>query len=162
MQDSPDLKVVWIGEVFYAEVKHFRRKLQDEIDEQAMRQASGRMVGPIGDTRRLEGKRPYEQIADVASRKKSQYIDGATNILIVDSASPSMELMAKSAANEYSEGIRNSPQDSALRRLHGIMIINEWAQVAGGLRNVDFALTEKGFGSISRELRMALAAIRLG
>jgi hypothetical protein len=162
MQDAPDLKIVWLGELWYAEVKHILRKRQDVIDEDAMRHASGRMVGPIGDTRRLEGKRPYEQIADIALRKKRQYIDGAVNILIVDSASPSMELMARSAANEYSEQIRKHPQDLALRRLHGIMIINEWTRVTGGFRNVDFALTEPGFGSISRELTLALRAIRLG
>lgn len=83
MRESPDLMIEWVGELFYAEVKHFRRKRQDEIDDQAMRWASGSFAGPLARTERLEGKRPYEQICDVACRKKHQYIDGAINILVI-------------------------------------------------------------------------------
>ncbi len=40
MRDSPDLEVEWRDENFYAEVKHFRRTQQDELDEVAMRRAN--------------------------------------------------------------------------------------------------------------------------
>jgi hypothetical protein len=40
MQDRPDLKIEWLGVVFYAEVKHFNGKEQDQRDEAAMRRSS--------------------------------------------------------------------------------------------------------------------------
>ncbi|HYL73377.1 MAG TPA: hypothetical protein VEU96_04190 [Bryobacteraceae bacterium] len=162
MRDCPDLMIEWLGEVFYAEVKHFRRKKQDEIDDQAMRRACGTLVGPLAQTEKLEGRRPYEQICDVACRKKHQYIDGAINILVIDSASESLGLMAKSGANEYSDEVRNTPHDLELRRLHGIMIINVWGRVAGGFCNVDFGMTESGFEGMSYDLATALEEIRVG
>jgi hypothetical protein len=162
MRDSPDLMIEWRGELFYAEVKHFKRKKQDEIDDQAMRQVSGIFAGPLAQTEKLEGKRPYEQICDVARRKKHQYIDDAINILVIDSASESLELMAKSGANEYSEELRKTPQDLKLVRLHGIMIINVWARMAEGFRNVDFAMTESGFAAMSHHLALSLQTIRAG
>ncbi|MDQ6705675.1 MAG: hypothetical protein M3Z85_06895 [Acidobacteriota bacterium] len=35
MQDRPDLAAVLKGERFYAEVKHFNRKMQDNLNEEA-------------------------------------------------------------------------------------------------------------------------------
>lgn len=162
MRDSPDLMIEWRGETFYAEVKHFRRKRQDEIDEEAMTNASGVLAGPIGQTQRLEGRRPYEQISDVALRKKRQYVDDAINILVIDSASESLELMASSAANEYSSEIRKIPNDRALHRLHGIMIINVWSRVGGVPSNVDFGITQAGVRTMTYELAHALESIRVG
>jgi hypothetical protein len=162
MRDSPDLMIEWRGETFYAEVKHFRRKEQDEIDEEAMRNASGVLVGPLGLTEKLEDRKPYEQISDVARRKKGQYIDGAINILVIDSASESLDLMAKSGANEYSEEIRKAPHDTQLQRLHGIMIINIGGTVGGAPSNVDFGITQPGFRTMSFELARALESIRVG
>lgn len=162
MRDRPDLMIEGLGELFYAEVKHFRRKRQDEVDYQAMRQSPGTMTGPLAQTQKLEGKRPYEQICDVARRKKHQYIDRAINILVIDSASESLDLMAKSGANEYSDELRKTPHDLELRRLHGIMIINVWSRVAGGFRNVDFAMTESGNMAMTCGLDEALQGIRVG
>jgi hypothetical protein len=162
MRDSPDLMIEWLGELFYGEVKHFRRKRQDEIDDHAMRELSENFAGPLGQTQRLEGKRPYEQICDVARRKKHQYVAGAINVLVIDSASESLELMAKSAANEYSDEFHKTPRDVRLRRLHGIMIINVWARMTGGLCNVDFGMTEFGFTAMSYRLATSLQGIRTG
>lgn len=90
MRDSPDLEVEWLDAMFYAEVKHINRKEQDKLDEAAMRSAHDELVR-IGDTYRIENRHPYEQIYDVARKKKHQYIDGAFNILVIDSSSESME-----------------------------------------------------------------------
>src|SRR5579862_358171 len=95
MRDSPDLMIEWLGELFYAEVKHFLRKEQDEIDERAEKDARGLFV-TVGNTFPTEKKRPWEQISDVASKKKNQYVDGATNILAIESSSESLEDMATS------------------------------------------------------------------
>jgi hypothetical protein len=162
MRDSPDLMIDWLGERFYAEVKHFRRKQQDEIDDSAMRAASGTMAGPLAQTQKLEGKTPWEQICDVARRKKHQYINDAINILVIDSASESLELMAGSGANEYSDELRKAPHDLELQRLHAVMIINVWGRVAGGFCNVDLGLTEPGLKGMSYDLATALGNIRVG
>jgi hypothetical protein len=146
MRDSPDLKVEWLGAMFYAEVKHFNRKEQDELDEAAMRSAHGEFV-MVGDTFPIEKRRSYEQISDVARRKKHTYVDGAFNILVIDSSSesidgPGAEPMARSAAREYDVELYKTPYDAALRNLHGIMLITSWGSVGWNSRNVGFAMTE--------------------
>jgi hypothetical protein len=70
--------------------------------------------------------------------------DGAINILAIDSSSDSMlppEPMARSAAREYDEELRKTPQDLALRRLYGIMLITSWGSVGWNARNVGFEMT---------------------
>ena len=89
-------------------------------------------------------------------------MDGSTNILVIDSSSESLEEMATSGANEYSDELRKTPNDLALRRLHGIMIINVWGSVGGGLRNVDFATTKYPLQPMSYKLAMAFREIRIG
>jgi len=98
----------------------------------------------------------------VARRKKNQYVDGAINVLVIDSASESLDLMAKSGANEYSDEIRKTPKDAALQRLHGIMIINVWSKVGGVPSNVDFGITQPGLRTMNVELARALESIRVG
>ena len=41
----------------------------------------------VGDIAKTEGRHSYEQISDVARKKKGQYVDGAINILVIDSSS---------------------------------------------------------------------------
>jgi hypothetical protein len=138
MRDSPDLKVEWLGELFYAEVKHFRRTQQDELDEVAMRSANGEFV-TVGDP-----VRRYKDMCAVARKKKHQYVGGALNILVIDSSSDAIlpaDAMARSAADEYDEELRKTPQDLALRRLNGIMLITAWGSVGSNSRNVAFAFT---------------------
>jgi hypothetical protein len=121
MRDSPDLKIEWLGVVFYAEVKHFNRNEQDRRDEAAMRSARGEFVMD-GDIRQSEGSGSYEQMSDAARKKTPQYVDGAINILVIDSSSESMDsvdVMALSGMREYDEELRKTPHDVALRRLHG-------------------------------------------
>jgi hypothetical protein len=143
MRDSPDLEIEWLGVKFYAEVKHFNRKEHDEIDEAAMRRAPGEVL-IVGDTARLEGRSSYQQMSDVARKKKRQYVDGAINILVIDSSSESMlpaEAMARSAVKEYDEELCKTPHDVALRRLYGIMLITSWGSVGWNSRNVGFEMT---------------------
>jgi hypothetical protein len=164
MRDSPDLKVEWLGAMFYAEVKHINRKEQDELDEVAMRSAHGEFVR-VGDTYRIEKRHSYEQISDVARRKRHQYIDGALNILVIDSSSESLgfaDAMALSGVREYDEELRKTPHDSALRRLHGIMLITSWGSVGWNSRNVAFARTEHAVPSMTWSLVQALNSIGRG
>jgi len=41
MQDRPDLTVFLKGEKFYVEVKHFNRKAQDDLNDEAERTCAG-------------------------------------------------------------------------------------------------------------------------
>jgi hypothetical protein len=50
MRDKPDLYVTLRGESFYAEVKHFNRKEQDDFDEEAQRNAPEYEFVRVGDT----------------------------------------------------------------------------------------------------------------
>ena len=145
MQDRPDLKIEWLGVVFYAEVKHFNRKEPDQHDEAAMRSARNELAMD-GDIRKSEGRSSYEQMSDVARKKTPQYVDGAINILVIDSSSDCMDYvdeMALSGMREYNEELRKTPNDVALRRLHGIMLISDWGSVGPNSRNVGFAMAWK-------------------
>ncbi len=159
MRDSPDLKVDWLGDTFYAEVKHFKRKKQDQLDEAAERNAPGDMLAPVGNTLKLEGRHPLEQLSDVMRRKRDQYMDGAVNILVVDSRSESMELMAQSAVNEFDDQVLKTPGDQALRKLNGIMLITSWSSTDG---NVEFCRTQRPTVPMSPRLALALDNVRKG
>jgi hypothetical protein len=143
MQDRPDLSVVLSGERFYAEVKHFNRKTQDDLNDEAERNAPEFEFVLLEDTTRTEGISPYRQIADVAIKKAkaNQYREGEINILIIDSDSETLHLMARSGAQEFSDDKCREPLDSPVHRLNGIMLITSLFGVRGGPWNVDFAIT---------------------
>ena len=162
MRDKPDLFVKLRGESFYAEVKHFNRKEQDDLDEEAERNAPELELVRIGDTVPLEGKTPWRQIANVAINKASSYIDGAVNILVIHSDSDALHRRCESGANEFSDDMKLTPPDSPLRRLTGIMIINCLMGFRGGPSNVEFAPTQYPLQRMSVRLFEALADIRTG
>lgn len=162
MQDRPDLAAVLKGERFYAEVKHFNRKAQDELNDEAERTAPEFEFVPLEDTTRTEGKSPYRQIADVAIKKADQYREGEVNILIIDSDSETLHLMARSGAQEFSDDKQHEPLESPLHRLNGIMLITSLVGVRGGPWNVDFALTRSPARRMSFRLLRALAEIKMG
>jgi hypothetical protein len=76
MQDRPDLAAILKGERFYAQVKHFNRKTQDDINDERERNATEFEFVLLEDTTRTEGKSPYRQIADVAIKKAKYLFDG--------------------------------------------------------------------------------------
>ena len=132
MQDRPDLAAVLKGEIFYAEVKHFNRKAQDDLNDQAARNAPELEFVRLEDPTRTEGKSAYQQIADVAIRKADQYREGEINILIIDSDSETLHLMARSGAQEFSDDKEREAPESPLDRLNGIMLIDRWCVFAEG------------------------------
>jgi hypothetical protein len=162
MQDRPDLAAVLRGERFYAEVKHFNRKAQDDVNDEALRNAPESEFVLLEDTARSEGKTPYRQIADVAIRKADQYREGEINILIIDSDSETLHLMARSGAQEFSDDKQREPPDSPLHRLNGIMLMTSLIGVRGRHWNVDFAITRCPARRMSFRLLRALAEIRMG
>jgi hypothetical protein len=162
MQDRPDLAAVLRGERFYAEVKHFNRKTQDDLNDEALRSASEFEFVLLEDTARSEGKTPYRQIADVAIKKADQYREGEINILIIDSETETLHLMARSGTQEFSDDKQREPLDSPLHRLNGIMLMTSLVGVRGGPWNVDFAVTRCPARRMSFRLLRALAEIRMG
>src|SRR4051812_34306925 len=87
MRDRPDLALVLAGQSSYAEVKHFRRKPQDDADDRRMAAYGGRLV-TYGDTTASEGKAAVEQVLAVVQKKLSQLREGAPNLMIFQSSSP--------------------------------------------------------------------------
>jgi hypothetical protein len=162
MQDRPDLAAVLRGERFYAEVKHFNRKAQDDLNDAAVRNAPEFEFVLQADTTRIEGKSAYRQIADVAIKKTDQYREGEINILIIDSDSETLHLMARSGAQEFSDDKQRAPLDSPLHRLNGIMLITSLVGVRGGHWNVEFAVTRCPARRMSFRLLRALAEIKMG
>jgi len=65
MRDRPDLWLTGFGQSFAAEVKHFRYKCQDSIDDVAL-QNHGDCLVEFGDTRLTEGYAAWDQVANVA------------------------------------------------------------------------------------------------
>ncbi|MFC1968274.1 hypothetical protein ACFLVX_02640 [Chloroflexota bacterium] len=162
LRDSPDLKIELDNEVVYAEVKHFREKEQDRIDEKAMAKTRGLLV-PIGDTTVTESSAVYEQIADVAISKADQYVMNAPNILIIESSSDSTSLNLSSAAHEYNDRVRKT-NDPRLRRLNALMLVNCCLYDFGksGPYNTEFCLLAYMDTTMSRRLISTLLDIQLG
>ncbi|MGC4052787.1 MAG: hypothetical protein QM757_25940 [Paludibaculum sp.] len=162
MQDRSDLAVTIKGESFYAEAKHFNRKRQDDLNDQAMREAPAFEFVHLEDTSSSEGKSSYRQIADVALKKASEYREGEINILIIDSDRETLHLMARSGAQEFSDDKEREPANSPLHQLSGIMLISSLVGVRGGPWNVDFSLTRSPARRMGFRLLRALAEIKLG
>jgi hypothetical protein len=162
LRESPDLELSLNGELLYAEVKHFREKKQDVLDEQAMLDATDELV-PIGDLRETEKSQPWEQISEVAVKKAKddQYIEGAPNILVVESGSGSLDLTADSAVHAYDDEASKSG-DLRLRRLNGIMLINTRSTAfRPSPWNVQFCTTSHAAVPLSGTLVQALDSFRL-
>lgn len=162
MRDKPDLFVKLRGESFYAEVKHFNRKEQDDLDDEAERNAPELELVRVGDTVPKEGKTTWRQIADVANSKQGSYIKGAVNVLVIHSDSDALYGMCESGANEFSDDMKSAPLDSPLRRLNGIMLINCLMGFHRGPSNVEFAVTQYPCQQMSVRLFEALTEIRTG
>lgn len=161
LRERPDLQIRLDEEVVYAEVKHFREKRQDTLDELAMLQATDTLV-PIGDTTATEGKPAWRQVAQVALRKAGQYMYDAPNILVVESSSQSLELTAVSAVHEFDDEILKS-NDPRLHRLNGIMLVDTRSVTfsPAGPWNVEFCQTFNAALPLSKRVSAALGGIHL-
>jgi len=161
LREKPDLRLEFKKEVVYAEVKHFRRKKQDSIDEQAMSKPSNLLV-PIGDTTGTEGIHVWKQIANVAVRKANQYVHGAPNILVIESSSESLDLLLTSGVHEYDDAVLRS-NDPRLRRLSAFMLVSPLVGFrASGPCNVELCPTTYPDVPLSVEFAEALSAIAFG
>jgi hypothetical protein len=122
LRESPDIEVTLDGEAAYVEVKHFREKEQDRIDEKAMCDATDVLVR-TGDAVPLEGLHAWQQIVTVAICQAPQYVAGLPNVLVIMSGSDSLESMAATAVHSF-DHVAAERHDPRLRRLNAIMLVN--------------------------------------
>jgi len=161
MQDSPDLALKYNNEQLYAEVKHFRTKEQDRIDDIRMSEPGDELV-PYGDTFPSQGRHAWEQIYDVAKKKITQYKEHAPNILVIESSSTSIgDTEIPTAVDMINKDVR-SGKCLEFAKLNGILLITvDWYNISQG-RRVYFFRTSNPAVSLSRELSDLLDDIRSG
>jgi len=142
IQESPDLALKFNNEQFYAEVKHFRLKKQDQY---------GDTVPPA-----------WEQVYNVAKNKIKQYKKLSSNILVIENNDDRIEdLDMPRAIDSINEDVR-SGKCPGLARLNGILLITlDWYNISHR-RNVFFYPTSKPAVSLRRELFFLLDDIRFG
>jgi hypothetical protein len=168
MQDRPDLALEVAGIRLYAEVKHFRMKEQNKIDEERLLEAGGQaleddlsVLVPYGDTRETEGGSAQQQLVDVARKKIDQYHKDAPNILVIFSSSPHCVEDAdfEGAAHEIDDDIaaRRIP---GLERLSALMLVTEtWRKWPNGCC-VYFDPLQNSATPLPKGIMEALSAIK--
>ena len=142
IQESPDLALKFNNEQFYAEVKHFRLKKQDQYSD---------TVPPA-----------WEQVYNVAKKKIDQYKEHATNILVIENNDDSIEdLDTPTVVDTINKDVR-SGKCPEFARLNGILLISlDWYNISQG-RRVFFFSASKSAVSLRRELFFLLDDIRHG
>ena len=161
-REAPDLALEFDGEQLYAEVKHFRLKEQDLIDNAKMSEPGDELV-PYGDTVQLEGKPAGEQVYNVVKSKISQYKQNAPNILVVESSSPNCveETEIQTAVNMVNDAVC-SDKCPSLGRLNGILFVGILSYNISQRRNAFFYPTDRPDVSLTSEMINLLGSISLG
>jgi len=142
MQESPDLALIFNNEQFYAEVKHFRLKKQDQY---------GDTVPPA-----------WKQFYDVAKDKIKQYKEHSPNILVIENNNDRIEdLDIPKAIDMINEDVR-SGECPGLAKLNGILLrMLGWYNISQK-RRVYFRPISNPAVSLSRELFFLLDGICFG
>jgi hypothetical protein len=142
MRDSPDLALKFNNEQFYAEVKHFRLKKQDQY---------GDTVPPA-----------WKQFYDVAKDKIEKYKEHAPYILVIENNNDRIEeLDIPKAIDGINQDVR-SGKCPEFAKLNGILLrMLDWYNISQE-RQVYFRQTSNPVVSLSRELFFLLDDIRHG
>lgn len=161
MRESPDLSVQLAGNQFYAEVKHFRLKEQDRLDEANLEAADDLLV-PYGDTVSSEGEAAWDQVVQVAKHKINQYHQDSPNILVIGSSSSYCidDAIMPTAINIIAEEVSNG-NCVELGRLSGILLISMDYSISKG-RNVFFFQTQSAEVPLTPSVLELLNSIRTG
>lgn len=139
-KEPPDLFLKFNNEEFYAEVKHFRLKKQDQY---------GDTVPPA-----------WEQVYNVAKKKIAQYKEHASNILVIENNDDRIEeLDIPKTIDTINEDVRfgKCPE---FAKLNGILfILLDWYNISQK-RQAYFRPTSKPAVSLRHELFFLLDDIR--
>ena len=163
IRESPDLALKFNNKQLYAEVKHFRKKEQDKIDDAKMSGLDDESeLEPYGNTFPLEGKHAWEEIYDVAKKKLHQYKENAPNILVIESHSSSIDdSIMSTAINIIDEDVR-SGKCPEFDKLNGMLLTTLGLYNISQKRQGHFRRTSNPAVSLSRELSGLLDEIRQG
>jgi len=135
MRDSPDLAVQYQGHQFFAEVKHFREKEQDKLDDRRLDEEAGPTGRSVACGNIAEGGvAPWQQVRDVLLRKTRQYDEDTPFVIMIMSSSRNCveEAQVQTAKNRIDDAVCNG--DSELSRLSGVVFwgpefnIGRWRQ----------------------------------
>jgi len=161
MRESPDLSIKFADDQFFAEVKHFRLKKQDRIDQANMEVTQNRLI-PYGDTVPLEDDASWDQVALVAKRKTKQFQYRVSNILVIGSSSSHCidDSIIPTAINIISEEVSKGNYQE-LEKLNGILLISPDYNVAQR-RNVYFFPTHTAKVPLTHAVLNAFQSIRRG
>ncbi len=161
LREAPGLALEFNGGQLWAEVKHFRLKPQDLIDNAKMSEV-GDILVPYGDTVPLEGKPAWEQVFDVAKSKISQYKENAPNILVIESNSDCVDdVIIPTAVNMVDEKVC-SGECSGLGRLNGILLVSPDSYNNSQKRNAFFYSTSQPDVPLTPDILNLLSRISLG
>jgi hypothetical protein len=162
LREAPDLALEFNNEQLYAEVKHFRLKKQDLIDDANMSEP-GDIPVSYGNTVPLEGKPAWEQVYDVVKSKISQYKENAPNILVIESSSPNCidDLVIPGAVDMVNRDVY-SGRCQDLGRLNGILFVSLDCYNISQKRNVFFYRTGKPDVPLTSGIRSLLDRICSG
>lgn len=167
MQDRPDLALELGGSRFYAEVKHFRMKEQDRIDEEKLLEAGEQAqedelstLPPYGDTWVTEREKAWQQLVDVARSKIRQYSRVAPNVLVIFSSSlhcvEDVELGTAARAIDDDIAAGTTP---GLEKLSALMLVTKWKKWPNG-RCVYFESLHNSATPLPKGIMGALSAIK--
>jgi hypothetical protein len=149
MQDRPDLRLDFNGEIIYAEVKHQHEKEIDRRDEARMAAAGPYEFVQIGNVFDDEQQHGWQGMCATAIKKESQYVEGFPNILVFVNHSNSIDLHLRSAVNEFNDAVQKGGAGSPLRKLGGMMMIGINQSVGYNPNNVEFGYTSYALKTIN-------------
>ena len=141
-EESPDLSLKFDNEQFYAEVKHFRLKKQDQYSD---------TIPPA-----------WEQVYNVAKDKIKQYKEHSSNILVIENNDDRIEeLDIPTAIDRINEDVRSGKRPG-FAKINGILLISlDWYNISQG-RKVFFCRTSNPVVLLGREVSSLLDKIRQG
>lgn len=159
--ESPDLLLRLMGVKLYAEVKHFRLKEQDRLDQKALA-SYGLTLIPFGNTIPTEGVLPWEQVFNVTKRKLRNFSIHAPNLLVLASDSPHCidDSIIPTAINMIDEAA-STADGKAFRKLNGIILMASEFSISQK-RRVYFFPTQHSLFNLPEEIVSVLEGIRNG
>jgi len=162
MRESPDLELKLNSFNLFAEVKHFRYKTQDKLDEHNTREVlKNGYLSIYGNTLPTENKNSWDEVFEVARNKVSQYKNSVPNILVLASSSGYCidDAIIPTAIHKINEVSRTS-MDIALRKLNGVLLLSN-SYSGKQKRNAWFFETENAFIALDETIRDRLNDIRV-
>lgn len=162
MRESPDLQINLHNSLLFAEIKHFRWKMQDELDELNTRESMKKgHLTTYGNTIPTENKAAWDQVVAVARKKTSQYKDSSPNVLVLASSSNySIDDAIIPTAIHIINETCGTQTDIALRKLNGVLLFS--SDFSGKQnRNTWFFETDNAFNGLDENIRTRLNEIRV-